>query len=150
MSSNHLYYLLPVWYPLQCFFLKNPRDGEAWWAAVYRVTQSQTRLKWLSRVTEPSQNALVDSASLKDTFSRLAASFDANRSVILSALKPLNFTPIFKLWLLRHFWNRLEKSLKVKVKLLSRVRLFEPMYCSPTGSSNYGIYQARILEWVSI
>ena len=26
----------------------NPRDGGAWWAAVYGVAQSQTRLKWLS------------------------------------------------------------------------------------------------------
>ena len=34
--------------PLQCFCLENPRDGGAWWAAVYGVTQSRTRLKWLS------------------------------------------------------------------------------------------------------
>ena len=34
--------------PLQCSCLENPRDGEAWWAAVYGVTQSWTRLKWLS------------------------------------------------------------------------------------------------------
>ena len=34
--------------PLQCSCLENPRDGEAWWAAVYGVTQSQTRLKRLS------------------------------------------------------------------------------------------------------
>ena len=34
--------------PLQCSCLENPRDGEAWWAAVYGVTQCQTRLKWLS------------------------------------------------------------------------------------------------------
>ena len=34
--------------PLQCSCLENPRDGEAWWAAVYGVAQSQTRLKWLS------------------------------------------------------------------------------------------------------
>ena len=27
---------------LQCSCLENPRDGGAWWAAVYRVTQSQT------------------------------------------------------------------------------------------------------------
>ena len=31
--------------PLQCSYLENPRDGEAWWAAVYGVAQSWTRLK---------------------------------------------------------------------------------------------------------
>ena len=34
--------------PLQCSCLENPRNGGAWWAAVYGVTQSWTRLKWLS------------------------------------------------------------------------------------------------------
>ena len=34
--------------PLQCSYLENRRDGEAWWAAVYGVTQSRTRLKQLS------------------------------------------------------------------------------------------------------
>src|SRR5574337_805286 len=34
--------------PLQCSCLENPRDGEAWWAAVSGVTQSRTRLKQLS------------------------------------------------------------------------------------------------------
>ena len=28
-------------------FLENPRDGGAWWAAVYGVAQSRTRLKRL-------------------------------------------------------------------------------------------------------
>ena len=36
------------WQPLQCSCLENPRDGGAWWAAVYGVTQSRTRLTWLS------------------------------------------------------------------------------------------------------
>ena len=31
--------------PLQCSCLENPRDGGAWWAAFYGVTQSRTRLK---------------------------------------------------------------------------------------------------------
>ena len=31
--------------PLQCSCVENPRDGRAWWAAVYGVTQSWTRLK---------------------------------------------------------------------------------------------------------
>ena len=34
--------------PLQYSCLENPRDGEAWCAAVYGVTQSRTRLKRLS------------------------------------------------------------------------------------------------------
>ena len=34
--------------PLQCSCLENPRNGGSWWAAVYGVAQSQTRLKRLS------------------------------------------------------------------------------------------------------
>ena len=32
----------------QCSCLENPRDRAAWWAAVYGVAQSRTRLTWLS------------------------------------------------------------------------------------------------------
>ena len=41
--------------PLQCSCLENPRDGGAWWAAVYRVAQSRTRLKRLSRRAQGQQ-----------------------------------------------------------------------------------------------
>ena len=34
--------------PLQCSCLENPRDRAAWWAAIYGVAQSWTRLKRLS------------------------------------------------------------------------------------------------------
>ena len=34
--------------PLQCSCLENPRDAGAWWATLYGVAQSQTRLKRLS------------------------------------------------------------------------------------------------------
>ena len=34
--------------PLQCSCLENPRDRGAWWAALYGVAQSRTRLKRLS------------------------------------------------------------------------------------------------------
>ena len=49
----HFHYSLPCTgegngNPLQCSCLENPRDGGAWWAAVYGVAQSQTQLKWLS------------------------------------------------------------------------------------------------------
>jgi len=33
---------------LQCSCLENPRDGGAWWAAIYGVAQSRTRLKRFS------------------------------------------------------------------------------------------------------
>ena len=42
--------------PLQCSCLENPRDGGAWWAAVYGVAQSWTRLK---RLSSSSSNALI-------------------------------------------------------------------------------------------
>ena len=35
-----------------CSCLENPRDGGAWWAAVYGVAQSRTRLKQLSSSRE--------------------------------------------------------------------------------------------------
>ena len=34
--------------PLQCSCLENPRDGGAWWAAIYGVAQSRIQLKQLS------------------------------------------------------------------------------------------------------
>ena len=34
--------------PLQCSCLENPVDRRAWWATIYRVAQSRTRLKRLS------------------------------------------------------------------------------------------------------
>ena len=41
--------------PLQHSCLENPRDREAWWAAVFGVSQSQTRLKWLSSSSSSSR-----------------------------------------------------------------------------------------------
>ena len=39
--------------PLQCSCLENPRDGGAWWAAIYGVTQSWT---WLERLSSSSSS----------------------------------------------------------------------------------------------
>ena len=41
--------------PLQCSCLENPRDGGAWWTAVYGVAQSRTWLKWLSSSSNPTE-----------------------------------------------------------------------------------------------
>jgi len=42
--------------PLQCSCLEDPRDRGAWWAAVYGVTQSWTRLKQLSSSSSSSNH----------------------------------------------------------------------------------------------
>jgi len=46
---------------LQCSCLENPRDGGAWWAAVYGVAQSWTRLKRLS--SSNSSSSILSSLS---------------------------------------------------------------------------------------
>ena len=45
--------------PLQCSCLENPRDEGAWWAAVYGITQSQTRLKRLSSSSSSSSSDYI-------------------------------------------------------------------------------------------
>ena len=44
--------------PLQCSCLENPRDGGAWWAAVYGVAQSRTRLRRLSSSSSSNESRL--------------------------------------------------------------------------------------------
>ena len=54
--------------PLQCSCLENPRDGGAWWEAVYGVTQSRTRLKWLSSSSSSRGNLLHSTGSSAQWF----------------------------------------------------------------------------------
>ena len=42
---------------LQCSCLENPRDGRAWWTAVYGIAQSQTQLKRLSSSSSNSSSS---------------------------------------------------------------------------------------------
>ena len=50
--------------PLRCSCLENPRDGGAWWAAVYGVARSRIRLK---RLSSSSRLFLVRSPSSQNT-----------------------------------------------------------------------------------
>ena len=45
--------------PLQYSGLENPMDGGAWWAAIYGVAQSRTRLKRLSSSSSSKLNVLL-------------------------------------------------------------------------------------------
>ena len=56
--------------PLQCSCVENPRDGEAWWAAVYGVAQSRTRLKRLSSSSSLEVREDVGSLSKRESIKR--------------------------------------------------------------------------------
>ena len=43
-SGRRWFFYTPLFLPC----LENPRDGGAWWAAVYGITRNRTQLKWLS------------------------------------------------------------------------------------------------------
>ena len=47
--------------PLQCSCLENPRDGGAWWAAIYGVAQSRM---WLKRLSSSSSRWHSDEESI--------------------------------------------------------------------------------------
>ena len=64
---------------LQYSCLENPRDGGAWWAAIYGVAQSRTRLKRLSN-----SNALSNPLSTPHCSSTLHA---GPRAVVQSRLE---------------------------------------------------------------
>ena len=69
--------------PLQCSCLENPGDGEVWWAAIYGVAQSRTRLKWLSS-SSSSSSSVFTIISLQLTFCKKI--FDAPTNLDLSIL----------------------------------------------------------------
>ena len=68
--------------PLQCSCLENPRGGGAWWAAVYGVAQSRTRLKWLSSSSSSSK----DKTHLEDSQAILV--WDLPFSLFFLTLEP--------------------------------------------------------------
>ena len=107
--------------PLQCSCLENPRDGGAWWAAVYGVAQSRTRLKQLS--------------SSSSSFHGVAR-FGHN----LATKPPLPY----------NFICTMKVKVKMLV-VQSCSTFCDPLdwTVSPPGSSVHGILQARILEWVA-
>ena len=54
---------------LQCSCLENPKDGGDWWAAVYGVAQSRTRLKWLSSSSSKVNDEIISAVKTIMTIS---------------------------------------------------------------------------------
>ena len=72
--------------PLQCSCLENPRNSGAWWAAVYGVTQSQTRLKRLSGSSMSIESVMLSNHLIFCHPLLLLQSFPAPQSFLLSQL----------------------------------------------------------------
>ena len=70
--------------PLQCSCLENPKDREAWWAAVYGVAQSWT---WLRRLSSSSMlhRVFSDSANLVQ-FLSIVFSWNSKKDYLLGIL----------------------------------------------------------------
>ena len=76
-------------HPLQCSCLENPRDGGAWWASVYGVAQSRTRLK---RLSSSSSSVCV---LIRDPFSLLHDAADLMINTDISLWLKHDNLPIF-------------------------------------------------------
>ena len=113
--------------PRQCSCLENPRDGGAWWAAIYGVAQSQTRLKRLS--SSSSSSTVAHQAPLPFTISQR-----------LRKLMCIDVIQSMDTW----FASAAAKSLQLCPTLSDAINGSLP------GSPVPGILQARTLEWVAI
>ena len=112
--------------PLQCSCLENPRDGGAWWAAVYGVAQSRTWLKCLS---------ISSQGIVKDRKAWHAAVHDVTKS-----------------WTGLPDWKTTNLQKRVVMTLVCWVASdsMQSQDCSPPDSYANWIFQARKLEGVAI
>ena len=108
--------------PLWCSCLENPRDGGAWWAAVYGVTQSRT---WLKRLS--SSSSILWWRRIRGLW-KLPDGRDWLRG---------------KLGLVLMGGAMLSKS-------LIQFSVDGWGWCSLPGSCVHGIFQAIVLEWIAI
>ena len=67
--------------PLQYFCLENPMGGGAWWAAIYGVAQSRTRLKRLSSSSSSSSKLCKKKKPFLDLISTCDSLLKCNETV---------------------------------------------------------------------
>ena len=99
-----------------------------WWAAVYGVAQSRTRLKRLSS----SSSSVVQAGVLG----------------LIPGFRPTFVFYLITIKLLDPSFNSFGQ--RSCMYALSCLTLWDPMDCSLPGSPVHGIFQARILKWVVI
>ena len=113
--------------PLQCSCLENPRDGGAWWAAVYGVAQSRTRLKRLSSSSSSSRSLtfnVIKVAEFWSTILLLSVHFLWSTFLMLSGL----FENLFSISLYFTYWPLLRPYLYFLMIIL-RIFIYPPILC---------------------
>ena len=75
--------------PLQCSCPENPRDGGAWWAAVYGVTQSRTRLKWLSSSSSINGLVILEKCNVSNISLESRDFFKASNKILFNFLNTI-------------------------------------------------------------
>ena len=80
--------------PLHCSCLENCRDSGAWWAIVYGVVKSRTRLKWLSS----SRSIVIFSRDLGDNISLFSEVLVIEMSVLGLSAVSSELMPFFFFW----------------------------------------------------
>ena len=135
--------------PLQCSGLENPRDGGAWWAAIYGVAQSQTRLKRLSSSSssrgwggDMGVNQLSRRGALF-SFPRFLCCHDSWKLPSIGKCSRYSVN-------MCSFIDFIFPIAAAAKSLQSCLTLCNPIDGSPPGSPIPGILQSRTLEWVAI
>ena len=122
--------------PLQCSCLENPRDGGAWWAAVYGVAQSRTQLKQFSSSSSSEYYGEGDGTPLQ--YSCLEKSHGWRRLVGCSPWDRYELDTTERLPFFTFHFNALEKKMATHSSVLAwRI----PGTAEPGGLPSMGSYR---------
>ena len=106
--------------PLQCSCLENPRDGGAWWAAVYGVAQSRTWLKRLSSGSSSRTQCILNVPLCESYFKNGGTQSICRLSFLLSCICKH----------VKHLWFCTEISIKIPCWSFKNMRNMLS-YCHP-------------------
>ena len=128
--------------PLQCSCLENSRDRGAWWAAVYGVAESRTRLKQLSS-SSSRLSQIWDKRWMRKIWQTIEENFLNYRKIMLHLMQKHNDSNIIYIYSVAiTFWKH--------ICMLSH-SVMPDFFVTPwtvvcQAPLSVGILQARILE----
>ena len=133
--------------PLQCSCLENLRDSRAWWATVDGVTQSQTRLKWLSSSSSSSFLSSPTLTSIHDQWKTIALTRQTFAGKVRSLL--LNMLSMFVITFLPRSKSLLISWVQSPSTMILELPQNKVSHCFPiylTWSDGTGCHDLSILN----